>query len=101
MKESEDGRWIIVEDGLDHWVLKENDLDDPGSYPHGVHWCLHCERVYPVGSFRYDKEDELVYCPYQDCSGDYFFDSYGWDWPKEKHPEYPEKPIPGVCYPLY
>ena len=59
-------------------------------------WCLHCERV-----FSWDGESES--CQYPGCDGtplDFSLWSYD-NWPRDQHPEYPEVPELGECYPLY
>jgi hypothetical protein len=70
---------------------------DDGKSEH--QWCLHCERAYKRGKHR--LVDGLKLCPYKDCDGDTVMD--GWPWPqvREGHPDYPEIPEKGKCYPLY
>ena len=63
------------------------------------HWCLHCERAYPLGSYRQLRE--LQMCPYKDCDGDTVMDVWSWKRVQKENPDYPEIPTPGALYPLY
>jgi hypothetical protein len=98
-------KWVSIENGLnnekysrladtDETVLKNSN---------GVKWCLRCERVYKVGSFKYDANDSnekpRMYCPYNDCDGDYWID--GWEWLHVAAlNNYPSTPQLGEKYPL-
>ena len=62
-------------------------------------WCLHCERTYKNGEHR--LVDGLMMCPYEDCDGDVFMDSWSWSSIQEKHQDYPKIPKKGKVYPLY
>ena len=63
-------------------------------------WCLHCERAYRRDEVRWDSENEVYLCAYEDCDGDALLDA--WDYEERRvdcgWPEVPEK---GVTYPLY
>lgn len=63
-------------------------------------WCLHCERVYQRNEVRWDSENEVYLCAYEDCDGDALLDA--WDYEERRvacgWPEVPEK---GVTYSLY
>ena len=63
-------------------------------------WCLHCERVYRREEVRWDSENEVYLCAYEDCDGDALLDA--WDYEERRvacgWPEVPEK---GVTYSLY
>lgn len=62
-------------------------------------WCLHCERAYKRGEFRF--ENGLKMCPFEGCGGDAVFD--GWDWEnfRVQIPGYPRIPTIGKRYPAY
>ena len=62
-------------------------------------WCLHCERTYERGKWR--NEGDLQMCPYPNCSGDAVIDAWDWATVREYHPDYPETPEIGKCFPLY
>jgi len=66
-------------------------------------WCLHCERTYLSGEYRYDPSlyggQKLKLCPYPGCVGDVVVDNWAWDKQrKATHPEWPEIPVKGVVY---
>lgn len=61
-------------------------------------WCLHCERVYPMGSYK--VVEDLQLCPYAECRGDTILDLRTWATVREVNPHYPEVPMLGVFYPL-
>lgn len=63
------------------------------------HWCLHCERAYPLGCFR--QEGEYQMCPYEGCDGTAVTDLWTWKAVRDSNPGYPEVPQLGVTYPLY
>lgn len=63
------------------------------------HWCLHCERAYPLGSYRQNRD--LQMCPYEGCDGDAVMDLWTWQRVREANPQYPEIPELGVVYGLY
>ncbi|MGQ0503572.1 MAG: hypothetical protein ACT4P0_13350 [Panacagrimonas sp.] len=63
------------------------------------HWCLHCERAYPLGSYRQIRD--LQMCPYEGCDGDTVMDLWTWQRVREANPGYPEVPELGVVYGLY
>lgn len=63
------------------------------------HWCLHCERAYPLGSYRQIRD--LQMCPYEDCDGDTVMDLWAWQRIREENPQYPEVPELGKVYGLY
>lgn len=63
------------------------------------HWCLHCERAYPLGSYRQIRD--LQMCPYEGCDGDTVMDLWTWQRVREANPRYPEVPELGVVYGLY
>jgi hypothetical protein len=64
-----------------------------------------------VGEFRAEKPDQeliemgltedLEMCPYPDCNGDTYMDSWTWKRIRKMHPEYPEIPERGKEYPMY
>lgn len=62
-------------------------------------WCLHCERIYPLGSYRI--VEDLQMCPYSGCDGDAVLDLWAWQNVREGNPHYPEIPELSVVYPLY
>lgn len=62
-------------------------------------WCLHCERAYPLGSYR--LVEDLQMCPYSECRGDTVLDLWAWQKIREDNPHYPEIPELGIVYPLY
>lgn len=66
-------------------------------------WCLHCERVYVAGSFRNGRGAwrGLRLCPYDDCDGSVFADSFPWAGIRAGVPEYPVEPERGVMYPNF
>lgn len=63
------------------------------------HWCLHCERAYPLGSYRQIRD--LQMCPYEDCDGDTVMDLWAWQRIRKENPQYPEVPELGKVYGLY
>jgi len=62
-------------------------------------WCLHCERTYKRGEFRFVDGGE--FCPYEDCDGHIFVDGWPWVKVRKANPQYPEIPEPGKVYSLY
>lgn len=62
-------------------------------------WCMHCERAYPLGSYR--VVEDLQLCPYAECRGDTILDLWPWVTVREENPQYPKVPELGVLYPLY
>jgi len=105
-QESLNPKWVYVENGKDHKhylsVFGADGEAGKGDYK----WCLHCQRAYSVGNFKYDEyeipEDDMVklLCPYEDCDGDYWID--GWPWSEvSRENNYGEVPELGVVYPLY
>lgn len=62
-------------------------------------WCLHCERAYPLGSYR--VVGDLQLCPYAECDGDTALDLWPWGAVRVENPQYPIRPELGVVYPLY
>lgn len=88
-------------------------------------WCLHCNKCYLEGESKVD-DDPIVHafcestyrsmkrkglqkgpyeppktCPYPDCDGSLWGDSWEWDKVREKHPSWPEVPERGVEYDIY
>lgn len=61
-------------------------------------WCFHCERAYPMGSYK--VVEDLQLCPYAECRGDTILDLWTWATVREVNLHYPEVPILGVFYPL-
>jgi len=56
--------------------------------------CLHCQRPYKIGEYRYDKNfPDLQMCPYEGCDGDTVFDAWKWSGEGE--------PVRGMVYDLY
>lgn len=78
--------------------LKANDVHNANEQGEKC-WCLHCERVYDWGD--YIAQNGLQWCPYKDCNGDTFMDSWSWNKIREAHPDYPENPDYDKVYPLY
>jgi hypothetical protein len=63
-------------------------------------WCLHCERVYRREEVRWDSENEVYLCAYEDCDGDALLDA--WDYEERRVAcGWPEVPQKGVVYRLY
>lgn len=62
-------------------------------------WCLHCERAYRIGKFRY--VNGLYMCPYSDCAGDAVIDIWSWEQIREHNEGYPEIPTEKIVYRLY
>jgi len=61
-------------------------------------WCLHCQCVHRTEDWVGNDWD----CPDKDCNGT-ALDAHPWfrdNWPRNMHPEYPEFPEVGKCYPL-
>jgi len=63
-------------------------------------WCLHCERCYQVGEFKFGERN-IECCPYPDCDGDTLLDSIPWTEFHKEHSEYPEIPEREKTYPMY
>jgi len=63
------------------------------------HWCLHCERAYPQGSYR--QVGALQMCPYAGCEGDAMMDVWRWENVRRENTKYPETPELGREYPLH
>lgn len=62
-------------------------------------WCMHCERTYKRGEHR--MFGGIRMCPYPDCGGDTFSDSWDWDHFRDPLPQYPAIPEHGVKYTMY
>lgn len=63
------------------------------------HWCLHCERAYPLGAYR--QKGEYQMCPYAGCHGDAVTDLWRWAAVRRSHAALPLVPTVGPVYPLY
>ena len=107
-KEKQEVAWEFVEGGFeDRGYIAVSQIFEPhedgttGYEPGNWFWCMHCERAYPSGSFKRDKKNGLLLCPYPDCSGDIVFDARGWDMLLECNSENPVIPERGTVYPLY
>ncbi|HAC15274.1 MAG TPA: hypothetical protein DCE78_04935 [Bacteroidetes bacterium] len=93
-----------VVNGLNHEKYTEIFDTDRKEKENGFKWCLHCNRAYLIGNFRYNKHDldetVAMLCPYDDCDGDYWMD--GWGWSDIAHSnDYPSIPETGKIYSLY
>jgi hypothetical protein len=71
-------------------------------------WCLHCERVWPVGQLRVTGRGEgaMVWCADPACDGaGPEIDLWDYDAKRREEPElaahWPEAPAPGQAVPLY
>ncbi|HOI75765.1 MAG TPA: hypothetical protein PLO63_16610 [Syntrophales bacterium] len=100
-REKEKG-WRFVESGFKHHMYQQIkggfEGDEPGKWKH----CERCCRAYPVGSFKYNVKDadEMLFCPYPDCEGDYVMDSQPWETVYAMYSDLPEKPERGIVYML-
>ena len=65
-----------------------------------AYWCLHCERAYFAGEFKFDEYLDLM-CPYPECDGSIMLDRWDWVEIRAANPGYPKIPEKGVRYPLY
>lgn len=80
-------------------------------------WCLHCNQCYLDGEFKIDDDPiaeafmSLAFrgkphgpskvCPYPDCDGSLWGDSWDWDEMRKTRPTWPETPKRGVVYDPY
>lgn len=62
-------------------------------------WCLHCQRTYKRGEFRWVGKFQM--CPYEDCDGSTVLDGVDWEEYRDHHSDYPRIPKRGERYPMY
>lgn len=62
-------------------------------------WCLHCERIYRRGEFRWEGKFQM--CPYEGCDGSTVLDGIDWERFRDDYKEYPVIPERGRRYPMY
>jgi hypothetical protein len=61
-------------------------------------WCGFCSRAFPNGVYRLHGSGKT--CPYADCDADIARNALEWSQVRERHPNYPAAPWPGIQYPL-
>jgi len=61
-------------------------------------WCLHCQRTYKRGQFRWEGDFQM--CPYEDCDGTTVLDGIDWESIRDDCPDYPVTPESNRVYPM-
>ena len=63
-------------------------------------WCLGCQRAYRREEVRWDSENGIYMCAYEDCDGDALVDARSYE-ERRVQCGWPEVPQRGIIYPLY
>lgn len=99
-------KMIEIESDEDYY--KEEEYEQSG-YEDKYVLCIMCGRVSLADDYIATEPDEVTInhityemdgipkCPYEDCNGNIAETIY-WKFIREKHPEYPENPVPGIVY---